>query len=98
MSISRFPAQRQVRCPKSFQENECLRLANDAFFCFSRGQIHKVLEVTFSADISALNSMFGAARNFFFLATPEASLPTVEGLCKGIENEVMVNVMTLPKE
>jgi len=65
LSGKRFPAQRQVCCPKSFKENECLRLANDGFFCCSRRQIHEVLEVKFSAYISALNSMFGTARNFF---------------------------------
>jgi hypothetical protein len=32
------------------------------------------------------------------LATPEASLPTEEGLCKVIESEVMVNGMAQPKE
>jgi hypothetical protein len=32
------------------------------------------------------------------LATPEASPPTKEGLCKVIESEVMINGMAQPKE
>ena len=49
-----------------FQENEYIRLVIDVLFCFSRRQIHDVLEVRFSADISALNSMLDDARNLLF--------------------------------